>query len=360
VKRMIRDKKIVFSIPTLAGGGMERAVLNFSKPLAEMGYDVTVFLLAGERNSVYDIPEKVRIISGVKNNYNKIKFAYSLICLRNYCVKNKVDYVFSFSGYHSCYVIISLLNTNTNVYAFHRANPYLKYGVINDLLNRLFFPLCSGLVVQTELAKSIFRKKYNHKNIIVVPNPVKETQLPNPIKKEKVIITVSRLIKSKGVDKLIEIYNKVANSIDDWELWIVGEGPEKQKLAEMINLSHHKNKIKLLGFRKDIDELLSTASIFAFTSESEGYPNALLEAMCSGLACISYDCIAGPSEIINNGKNGFLIENGNKDKFISKLEILMLDENLRHRFSNEAIKLNKKHNPSQIVEKFIREIHSLN
>lgn len=352
----MNNKKIVFSIPTLAGGGMERAVLNFAKPLVHIGHDVTIFLLADKKSSVYEIPDKVKIISGVRKSYTRTKFLFSLNRLRNHCVKNKVDFVFSFSGYHSCYVIMSLLFTTTKVFAFHRANPYIKYGVINDLLNRIFFPLSSGLVVQTKLAKQVFNEKYNHNNIIVVPNPVKEIELSKSIKKENVIITVSRLIKSKGVDKLLSIFAKVAIANPLWELWIVGDGPEKNKIEDLINSCPYKNRIRLLGFRNDIDELLGRASIFAFTSSSEGYPNALLEAMCTGLACISYDCVAGPSDIIINEKNGFLIENDNEELYISKLKKLMLDEDLRSEFSKEAIKLNKKHDSFNVVEKFIGEI----
>lgn len=355
----MKNKKIVFTIPAIAGGGMGRAVLNFAEPLSKMGYDVAIFLLTSKRIEKYPTPENVKIQSGVKTNYSKIKFPSSLISLRNFCVKNKVDYVFSFSGQHSCYVVMSLLTTKVKVFAFHRANPFLKYGFINDLLNRLLFPLSSGLIVQTELARRIFKEKYNHKNIIVVPNPVKDIKISSSVKREKIIITVSRLIKSKRVDKLLSIFNEVASTTPEWELWIVGDGPEKRKIEDLINLSPYKNRIKLLGFRSDVDKLLSKASIFAFTSESEGYPNALLEAMCSGLACISYDCVAGPSDIIDNEENGFLIENGNEKMYVSRLKRLMLDESLRLKFSQEATKLNIKNNSFNIVSTFIGKINNI-
>jgi len=355
----MNNKKIVFTIPAIAGGGMGRAVLNFAEPLSKMGYNVTIFLLASKKIEKYTTPKNITVETGVKGKYSKFKFSFSLIRLRNYCKTNRIDYVFSFSGQHSCYVIISLIATSTKVYAFHRANPYLKYGFINDILNRLFFPLSSGLVVQTKLAKKIFKEKYKHKNIIVVPNPVMDIETSLSLKRKNIIITVSRLIKSKGVDKLISIFDKVANDVNDWELWIIGDGPEKGNIENMINMCLHKNRIKLLGFRTDIDELLSQASIFAFTSQSEGYPNALLEAMCSGLACISYDCVAGPSDIIKNGENGFLVENNNELLYVSKLLELMKDENLRLKFSQEAIKLNVENNSLKIVSEFIEKINNI-
>lgn len=353
------SKKIVFTIPAIAGGGMGRAVLNFAEPLSKMGYSVTIFLLASRKIEKYTTPKNVNVVTGVKRKYSKIKFPRSLLRLRNYCKINKIDYVFSFSGQHSCYVIMSLFATKVKVFAFHRANPYLKYGFINDILNRLFFPLSSGLIVQTSLAQKIFKEKYNHNNIIVVPNPVKDIDTSLSLKRKNIIITVSRLIKSKGVDKLISIFDKVANDVNDWELWIIGDGPEKENIEKMINMCLHKKRIRLFGFRSDIDELLSKSSIFAFTSQSEGYPNALLEGMCSGLACISYDCVAGPSDIIKNGENGFLVENNNEQLYVSKLLELMEDENLRLRFSHEASKLRIKNNSSNIVSEFIEKINKI-
>jgi len=129
-----------------------------------------------------------------------------------------------------------------------------------------------------------------------------------------------------------------------------------EKLVVKFNMQ---DKIKFLGFKKNVDAYLSRSSIFAFTSESEGYPNALLEAMCSGLACISFDCLAGPSDMIINGENGFLVEMNNILDYQQKLEQLMNDKALRDKFSNKALELNLSHNPDLIMKNFILQIEKL-
>lgn len=353
------NKKIVFVVPTLRIGGMERAVLNFALPMSDLGHDVSIFVLSDKSNVEFNVPSNIRLIFGCTQNYSPKKFPKSLLRLRRYCVQNKVEYVFSFSGYHSSFVVLSLLFTKTKVFAFHRANPYLLYGKWIGFLNKLVFPLAEGLVVQTELARQVFSKRYKHNKIFVVPNPIKNMEPKLTYNKEKVIISLARLVKSKRIDKLVQIFEQVADLYPDWELWIIGDGPERKNIENQIENSKVKKQIKILGQRKNIEDLLGIASIFAFTSDSEGFPNSLLEAMCAGLACISFDCIAGPSEIIMDGENGFLVENNNDKMYIDKLIALMSDENLRKKFSTEAIKLNHQYNSKKISSELLDKINAL-
>ena len=87
------------------------------------------------------------------------------------------------------------------------------------------------------------------------------------------------------------------------------------------------------------DKFLSESSIYALTSDIEGFPNALCEAMAHGLACISFDCVAGPGDIIRHGENGILIEEGDTDRFVSELDRLIQDKDLRMRLGREAEKI---------------------
>ena len=349
-------KRVLFTIPVV-GGGMGRAVINFAAEFSRLGFEVAIFLLADSKIEQYKTIENIEVISGIRGKYVKYKFLGSLLKLRHVCKQRGFNYVFSFSGMHSSYVIMALTGIASKVFVFHRASPYKTYGKINDVLNSILFLRSSGLVVQTQTAKDIFRKKYKHSNIILVPNPVKEVLINNNQERENIVISISRLIKGKGLDILIKMFSDICRQGNEkWRLQIVGEGDYRKTLESHIKKCGMEDRIELVGFQCDVDHYLSKASIFAFTSESEGFPNALLEAMCSGLPCISFDCPTGPSEMIIDGENGFLVRMNDIDTYRKKLELLMNNQEIREKFSGEAIRLSGKYNSCAIIQNFIMEL----
>lgn len=349
-------KKILITVPTLEGGGMERAALNFAISLSKIGYEVRIFTVS---NNVicFDIPDGIEVVSGKKRTKDLWMAPLSLYRLRKFSKKFQPDYVLSFSGKMSAYIIIALMGLKTPVIPLHRGNPDMKYGLINNWLNMALFPKCVALVVQTNQAKKIFARKFNHKNVIVVPNPIRDIIMYKNIPRENIIVKVSRLVNGKGLDNLIRIFATL--NPKGWCLQIVGDGPLRGELEQLAKELEIVDKVIFTGFQKDIDLYLSQASIFAFASESEGFPNALLEAMCSGLACVSFDCPTGPSDIIIDGENGFLVDMGRNEDYANKLEKLMTNKALRNEFSKEAIKLKEQHDPNKISKRFIGNLECL-
>ena len=145
---------------------------------------------------------------------------------------------------------------------------------------------------------------------------------------------VGRLIKSKHQDKLIRIFASIDKK--DWKLVLVGYDHLKQnnmeplkKLALDCGVAE---RVIFAGKQTDVDSYYLSSKIFAFTSSSEGFPNAIGEAMSAGLPVVAYDCIAGPSEMIRDDENGFLIPLFDDVVFAKRLEQLMLDEVLRERW----------------------------
>jgi len=349
-------KKILITVPTLVAGGMERAALNFAISFHQLGYEVKMFLVSS--NTIYfDVPKEIEVISGKDNAANPWLTPLSLFKLRRFSKAYKPAIVLSFSGKMSAYVILALKGLNIPTLPFHRSNPNITYGKINNILNLLLFPKCKALVVQTSEAKRIFEKKYKNKNIIVVPNPIRELLLDKNVKKENIIINTSRLVKGKGIDDLIRIFAKTDTT--DWSLHLLGDGDERSYLETLVRDLNIEDSVKFLGFQRNVDKYLSSASIFAFTSKSEGFPNSLLEAMCAGLACISFNCPTGPSDMIINGANGYLIDVDNHKEFEEKLNKLMSNKDLRSQFSFEAQKLNVIHNPERILNEFTTALFNL-
>ncbi|QCI29025.2 glycosyltransferase family 4 protein [Caminibacter pacificus] len=212
------------------------------------------------------------------------------------------------------------------------------------IIRKLVYKLADMLIVKTMSDKKNY---YFLKKVKVINNPLPEIPLNN-FKKEHFILAVGRLENQKGFDTLIKIYSKIETS---WKLYIAGEGSERKKLESLIKKLKLEKKVILLGNVKNIEEWYFKASIFVLSSRKEGFGNVLIEAMACGCACVAFDCPYGPSEIIENYKNGILVENQNEEKLKESIELLIKDENLRKKLAKEAVKVKEKYS----IEKIARE-----
>lgn len=154
-------------------------------------------------------------------------------------------------------------------------------------------------------------------------------------KKEKIILNVGRLDHQKNQDLLIRAFANINN--DDWSVNIIGEGSNRVMYEKLIKALNLEEKVNLLGNQPDMETYYNQSSIFVFTSRYEGFPNALMEAMSFGLPCISTDCPSGPSELISNDLNGFLIPVENQNLLEKKMRQLMDDSLLRTKFSEKSV-----------------------
>jgi GalNAc-alpha-(1->4)-GalNAc-alpha-(1->3)-diNAcBac-PP-undecaprenol alpha-1,4-N-acetyl-D-galactosaminyltransferase len=174
------------------------------------------------------------------------------------------------------------------------------------------------------------------------------------IRRENIIVSVGRLINTKNFDRLIRIFGEL--NFLNWKLVIIGGDALKQnnfqRLKELTFELGIENNVILTGNIKNVDEYLLRSKIFAFTSISEGFPNVIGEAMSAGLPVVSYDCIAGPSEMINDGENGFLIPMFDDVLFKDKLEYLMLNQNVNIKMGKNAQESIKKNSVEIIAEKY--------
>ena len=184
----------------------------------------------------------------------------------------------------------------------------------------------------------------------ILPNPISAEltlQRNNTVQKENLILNAGRLSDQKAQDILIKAFARTENT--HWKLVIAGEGPNRVKYEKLIKKLNLGDKVLLLGRQKDIHELYNSSKIFAFSSLYEGFPNALIEAMHFGLACISTDCPTGPSELINDSINGYLVPMNDEKAMAEKLSELMNDENKRKSFGDKAIKTAEKFEIENVV-----------
>ena len=199
------------------------------------------------------------------------------------------------------------------------------------------YPRAKGIIAQTEKAKQVFQAQSLNNNIEVIGNPIHFINSGNKVRK-KIVLTVGRLIDSKNHDKLIELFTQIKKP--GWQLLIVGGDALKQnnldRLRLLVNALGAASDVHFTGYKSYLEEFYQESSIFAFTSDSEGFPNVIGEAMSAGLPVVSFDCIAGPSEMITDTVDGFLIPVNNYFLFRERLEQLMDNEVLRHRIGSKA------------------------
>jgi glycosyltransferase involved in cell wall biosynthesis len=266
--------------------------------------------------------------------------------------------ILSFGELWNSFVLLSLYGLKCKVFISDRCQPDKKFSRFHDRLRKLLYPGATGIVAQTGKAKEIYHTQFIHNNIRVIGNPIRVFDIPEGINKEKVVLMVGRLIETKHQDKLIEMFLRISKP--GWKLILVGYDHLKQnishKLRQIIKENHAEKYVILAGKQNNVEQYYAKAEIFAFTSSSEGFPNVIGEAMSAGLPVIAFDCVAGPSEMISDNQNGFLIPLFDYTQFQTKFEQLMEDEDLRIRLGKNAKEDIRKYSISSIGEQYINFI----
>lgn len=216
---------------------------------------------------------------------------------------------------------------------------------------------CSKLDYLVLVSKNLeeFYKKELSKSkceCIYIPNVL--DKIPERVAplKEKRLISVGRLSPEKGFDDLLIIFNRLLKIHPDWCLDIIGDGKEKDKLQEYIRGHNLEEKVTLHGFQKKdyIDRMLQKSSIYLMTSHTESFGIVLIEAMSHGLPCIAFSSAEGARELIDSGRNGYLINNRNFDAYIKKIKDLMEDIEVRKKVGREGRKSIKKYTGEEVVK----------
>jgi GalNAc-alpha-(1->4)-GalNAc-alpha-(1->3)-diNAcBac-PP-undecaprenol alpha-1,4-N-acetyl-D-galactosaminyltransferase len=354
-------KKLCLAIHSLQAGGMERVMSELAAYFCKKPYlEVHLVMFGIKPELFYKTPDNLIIHKPPFVFDNRKRFWYTLKTmsyLRNLIRHISPFSVLCFGEYWNNFVLLSTLGLKYPIFVSDRSQPDKSLGFLHDKLRHWLYPRAKGLIFQTEKAKEIYLTNNKHHNTNVIGNPIRNFNNDNlPIKREKIVLMVGRLIKTKHQDKLIEMFAQV--SLPDWKLMIVGYDHLKQhnmerlkSLAKELNIEQ---RVVFTGKQNNIEEIYYKSSIFAFTSSSEGFPNVIGEAMTAGLPAIAFDCVAGPSEMITDNHNGYLIPLYDYKLFQSKLSELMGDENLRKRLGANAMESIKKFSSDKICEAFYK------
>jgi len=358
----MEKKKLCLVIPSLQAGGMERVMSELAVYFSSHnGVEVHMILYGITREIFYSIPETVIVHRPVFSFNNKRRFfstIKTMAFLRREIKGIKPHSILSFGEYWNSFVLLALTGLKFSVFVSDRCQPDKSLGKMHDTLRKLLYPRAAGIIVQTEKAREIYSRQIKHANIAVIGNPIKSVDTGKKIRKENIVLMVGRFIKTKHQDKLTELFLRISNP--DWKLVLVGYDHLKQKLSEKLRKiiagAHAEESVIIAGKQADVETYYLKSKIFAFTSSSEGFPNVIGEAMSAGLPVVAFDCIAGPSEMIENNKSGFLIPLFDYQQFQEKLQLLMENDEMRDSFGRRGSEIIEQFSLDRIGEKYSRFI----
>lgn len=329
--------RIVLVTADLSPGGAERVIATLANNFAKRP-DIQIHLVCLVQGELFYSLDS-RVFLHLPNfNYKKypkfLAYFKTFLYLRKKLKAINPKSYLSFGGRYNALCILAGLGLKSKSFVSDRSRPGISYGKLFDFLNRLLYPLSHGIVAQTSKAMQFHLSQFKHNNIKIIGNPIPDFYDAS-VPKKNVILNVGRFIPSKNQQFLIEVFDELNPNL--WELWFVGDGPFCNTCKEYANTLKSADKIKFLGNSNDVKAIYNSSKIFAFTSTSEGFPNALGEALSSGLLCVSFDCNAGPSDLIEDGVNGFLVKELDKDMYKNKLfELISEKSHLHEKFISQS------------------------
>lgn len=342
-------KKILFFISSMEDGGAQRVISQLSNNLVERGFDVEILKYFKGEN-VFKLNEKIKVNS-IEENTNTTSKLTNIKWLRKY-INDNSDIVISFLAPFN--IIALLANNSKPIIVADRNDPRLVPS--NKIIRKLrdvLYQKADAVVLQTNDNKNYFNKKVKSISY-VIPNPISMDDYVGKAlntKKEKVIVSVGRLEKQKNQLLLINAFAKVYEKHNDYKLIIYGEGNYRKELEDRIKELKLEETIKLPGSTNKVFDDISSAEAFVLSSNYEGMPNALMEAMCLGLPVISTK-VSGSTDLIINEENGLIIDINDELALVKSINKLIEDKDNANNLAVNAIKLNEKIKVSTIVDKW--------
>lgn len=326
--------KIAFYINDINGGGAERVMVNLANYLSKIGREV-VFVTSYRSANEYKLSSKVKRYSIESNQISQSRFKRNLsrvLALRKICKNENPNVLVTFMAEPNFRGIIATLGLPVKTIVSVRNDPNREYaGKIGRFVGKWILPIADGCVFQTKEAQAWFPERLQRKSTIIF-NAVKEEFFyieRKPVAGE--IITCGRLEAQKNHKLLIDAFAEVVKEHPYARLKIYGEGSLRDVLQEQINKLGLQDKAFLMGATNDVAKALQTADLFVLSSDYEGMPNALMEAMAAGVPCISTDCpCGGPRELITHEKNGILVSVGDVALMTEAMKSLLQNKEYRN------------------------------
>lgn len=325
-------RKIHIFIGTLESGGAQRVCVNLANELYSKGFDVTLVVLNLYNNFFQsELEEQIKIV-----NLNKANSKVAFFSIMKYVLNEKPMKVLSFHPQISLVLLMikkllrlkfRLIGRNITALSIeNKLKPSFSLKCAHFLF-KMTLKYLDLIIAQSEGMKQDLIRNYNCRedNIVVINNPVNHSiekaaeKNKNKIFNKKKILFVGRLDKQKGLHYLIDSFSILLEKYPNAILEIVGDGSLKGELFDKINKLNIDHAVQIKGTTKNVIDFYQNCDVVVLSSYYEGFPNVLIEAITMGVPIVSFDSPFGPSEIIEEGVNGYLVEYLNPQELAKSL-----------------------------------------
>lgn len=324
-------------------GGMQRVLAVKSDFLiVDKGYEIHILTTNAEdaESVLYDFNPEI-VFHNINPRRSALQYFWSYKKLLNECVEavNPDIIIMMDNGLKSFLLPFILKKKYPLIYELHVSKYILKSKGSMAVKDKFIFPFMAlavsrfnAFVVLTQKGSS----EWKLNNLHVIPNPLWFTTDQTSTLDSKIAVAVGRHVYEKGYDRMFAVWKQVLASHPDWQLHIYGDTDKETDLYSLAKQKGILDNVKFFSTEKDIIKVYQNASLYLMTSRYEGFGMVLLEAMACGLPCIAFDCPVGPSGIIKDGYNGFLLEDGNIQSFTEAVKKLIEDKDMRIEMGHNA------------------------
>lgn len=342
--------KIAFINTSINGGGAERATVNLANGFCKLD-DMEIFLFTGKKKeNEYKIDPEIKRFCILQEHLIK-----DIFVLRKLLKSKKIDIAIGMGIYSNFCVCLANFGLKTKMVISERNSPLHDHlSKKSKLLRFLVYRNADAYVFQTQEAKNFYSKSIQKRGC-VIHNPIRPDL---PIKTDmnrKEIVAVGRLMPQKNYEMLLHAIKKVHDRHSEFTLRIFGEGRSLNDLERLVSNIGLKDIVKFEGFTLDVHEQIKDSAIYVMSSDFEGMPNSLMEAMAMGFPVISTDCpCGGPGELIKNGENGVLIPVGDFKRMAEKIIQLIENPEKCSKLGNNAMKIKETHSQDVIISQWVK------
>lgn len=316
---------------------------------SDHGHDVSLLTLDSSRHDTIPVSAGVTrvgldlmsdsagLLSALSANRRRVR------ALRSALLACRPDHVISLTDRMNVITLLACRGTPLCPIVCERIDiRHHAIGPIWKTLRRLTYPRAKAIVVQTEDIRQAMLPIAGRARVEVIPNCLWTQRRSDPGQvdlspRTRWIGAVGRLDRQKGFDLLLDAFARIADQRPEWNLVLIGDGPERSRLAGQVDSRQLQQRVLMPGWVENPWESLSRhADVFVLSSRYEGFPNVLLEAMAAGMCPVAFDCPTGPRELIANERSGLLVPVGDSQALADALNRVTGDGDLRSRLADAA------------------------